>query len=280
MWNKCFLIRIMILLLLQCAMKAYLGITKHSKLQAKVAFLSKLYKVNLADGKNQDDLKRCGRINLLLTRLYFCVYFVTSVVLICSPIIIYLATNQVMPIMPVRLPFVQNDTVIGFICNAMFNIIMIFLAVCGNLGSEVFILTLWMHEWPMIRILKRAVTTLNQATRGIDHEAIRNSSWLKLHVRNIVLMHKDIYLWVLYINFVYTHIYISNAILHIQLCTRSVQIVLPGKLGGTIYKSIGHDITHLLHCEGIYIVIGKIRQKSVMWPQFFYAYTGYKLTHS
>lgn len=175
-------------------MKAYLGITKYSLLQAKVAFLTKIYKANLEKGKNYDDLRRCGRINLLLTKLYFCVYFVSSIALICSPILVYFVTRQVMPIMPVRLPFVQNDLVIGFIFNAIFNIIMIFLAVCGNFGSEVFILTLWMHEWPMIRILKRAATTLNKATRGKTRESIRNSIWLKLHVRNIAMMHTEIYL--------------------------------------------------------------------------------------
>lgn len=71
------------------------------------------------------------------------------------------------------------------------------IAYLGISAADLFFITITMHIWPMVSILKKSVRSLKQATHEMqqanDFETIRNSIWLRAHIRNILLMHAEIY---------------------------------------------------------------------------------------
>lgn len=98
------------------------------------------------------------------------------------------------PILPARIPFVRLDTISGYVLYCILHMGWLFVAVSGTTASDILLIVLTLHVWPMITIFNQAVINLNQATGGVQHEAIKHSTWLHAQIRNIVNMHKEIYL--------------------------------------------------------------------------------------
>lgn len=67
-------------------------------------------------------------------------------------------------------------------------------AYLGLAANEISLITLTLHIAPMMQIFDQAIKGLNEATTGPRQEAIKRSTWLREYFRNIVLMHRKIYL--------------------------------------------------------------------------------------
>lgn len=168
-------------------------ITQFAELQTKIKFLTTIYKSNPIYDANKVNLGRSARVNLLVAKIFSLTIGSTVAVLCVLPIGVYFVTGRSVPITPIRIPFVQNDTATGLNINNLFNLLLISMGSMATLGQEIFAMTLAIHIWPMVRILKRAVTAQNEAINGPNREAIRNSTWLRLRFRNIILMHSELF---------------------------------------------------------------------------------------
>lgn len=162
--------------------------------KATLNFLSHLYKFNKFNIENRRILSQCIRWNLLFSKIFSIIVFSTAVVCTCVPLAIALIMGRMEPIFPVHIMFVPTNTLWGYAIHCVFFISVIVTAYCGTVANDVFLLTSTMHIWPMHKIMDHAVIGLNQATGSTREAAIINSTWLHRRVRNIVLMHKEIYL--------------------------------------------------------------------------------------
>lgn len=101
------------------------------------------------------------------------------------------------PILPVHLPLIRSDTLLGYIIHSIYNFKMATIAYLGISAADLFFITITMHIWPMVRILKKSVRGLKEAIQELQlshgFETIENSTWLRAHIRNILLMHREIY---------------------------------------------------------------------------------------
>lgn len=113
------------------------------------------------------------------------------------PLGIYFVTGTMEPILPVHLPFIGSDTILGYMIHCIYNFKMATIAYLGISAADLVFITITMHIWPMVSILKKSVRALKQATQELQlsngFETIRNSTWLRAHIRNILLMHREIY---------------------------------------------------------------------------------------
>lgn len=156
--------------------------------------MKNVYEANTKYGANKEDLRKTARFNYILARTCTILYIGTSTTLFCAPAINYKLTGQLIPIMPVKLLFVPSDNLFGYILHVIFHSFGMLFGVIGLIALDIFMITTTIHIWPMTRILERACTNLNRATRLISRDAVRDSVWLKLQMRNIMLMHKENYL--------------------------------------------------------------------------------------
>lgn len=169
-------------------------LTSTTERRAALIFIGKLYKANRSNIENRRILKKCARWSMLITKIYAVAFVTTLLICISLPLTIFVITGKMEPILPTKYPFIPTDVFWGYATHSIICIIVAFTVYCGIIGSESLILTSTMHIWAMLEILKNTVTGLNLACRGLQNEAVKNSTWLHRRVRNIVLMHRDIYL--------------------------------------------------------------------------------------
>lgn len=153
-----------------------------------------LYATNKTHPENNGDLQKTSKINYFLLKLLSFAIWSTAAALMVSPILVYVLTGQLIPAMAVKIPFLSADTTHGYLLHLAFHIFGAVNAALGLSGADNFIVTTMIHIWPMTRILERAVQNLNLATQSIRADSVKNSTWLKTRMRNIILMQKEIYL--------------------------------------------------------------------------------------
>lgn len=170
-----------------------MAVTYGPIIRENLEFLAKLYKANTAYTENRSDLLKCARVNLQIAKAIFCIYIVTCGVFLFTPFIVYATTKNIETFFPIRIPLLGVDTFIGYALHTLYGIIILASACCGTLGPDLFVITMTVQYWPMTRFLDHAVDILNLETGGRRHEAIRESVWIKQHIRNICLMHREIH---------------------------------------------------------------------------------------
>lgn len=162
-------------------------------LQKNIEFLTTVYKANEIPSDNKTDLRRFVQFLMKFSKVFFVIITVSCAVLPLMPVGIYLATDELETFLPVRLPFIRNDTAVGYFLHTIYQWLVYYMAYSGILAADMFVITLTMHYWPLTILFDRAITVLNSETGSSRRlETIRTSTWLKLRVRNIVLMHRDI----------------------------------------------------------------------------------------
>lgn len=169
-------------------------LTRTAERKAATTFLSNLYKANKFNVENRRILSKCMRWNMLVVKLITATFLATASACICIPLAIFLITGRMEPILPSHIPFVPTDTLWGYAIHCGYFIITIIVAYAGTVANEIFLITSTFHIWPMYEIMNQAVVGLNQATGSLRKEAVKNSAWLYWRVRNIALMHREIYL--------------------------------------------------------------------------------------
>lgn len=169
--------------------KIYMSISFAATIQSNLAFVTEVYKANETESENKQDLRKCARLNLRICKAIFILIVVTCLTFAVVPILTYLFTGRIEPILPLVIPFIRNDTIVGYMVQTIYQLILLFVGICLMAAPDVFLVTMTMQYWPMTQILDRSVRDLNKTNK----ETNRNSTWLRMSFRNIVLMHKQIY---------------------------------------------------------------------------------------
>lgn len=178
----------------QCASKAFFVALYHKGLYATLKFMSELYKANERHVVNNNDLRKVARYCDMMAKVFGLCILGTGCILILGPIPIYAFTGDIMPILPVKIPFISTDTIFGYIIHVIYHLFGLNNALFGLLAVDVFNITAMAHIWPMTTILERSITHVNGSARCLNREEFTNSLWLRLRLRNIGLLHREMFL--------------------------------------------------------------------------------------
>lgn len=157
-------------------------------------FLSKLHKANQFNIENRRTLSKCMLWNMRIVKLLSWVFLATVSACFFFPVSVSVMNGRMEPIFPTKIPFIPVDEFWGYTIHCAYFFCALVSAYCGTLAYEVITITSTMHLWAMQKIINNIIVGLNQATRSLRMEAVRNSTWLHRRVRNILLMHREYHL--------------------------------------------------------------------------------------
>lgn len=142
-------------------------------------------------------------------------------VLIVWPFAGYYLTGYLEPILPTFIPFVDETSTLGYVILFIFEGLICVLGMSGTCGADFMLFILIVHMWPMCQIFDNMFKELNQ---GLLVEEHRNSSQIRGHFRNILMVHQDM-CWLVIDTYRKPSIFV-NPFLIFQVSRRNFEYIL------------------------------------------------------
>lgn len=118
-------------------------------------------------------------------------------VLMFWPFAGYYLTGVLEPMLPTFFPFIDENSTSGYIFHFVFEFIICILGISGTCGADFMLFILIVHMWPLGQIFENMFKELNE---GLMVEKNRNSTKMRDHFRNILMVHRDMCWFVYYHN--------------------------------------------------------------------------------
>lgn len=154
-------------------------------------FLDNLYKTNTDHStRSYDLLQKFGPV-------VWIVFIVGNVIIMGSVvgvIIIWLLESYMLgtltPLMEAYLPFVDENTTVGYTIMTSYHLVGAFLGIFGTAACDMLLIMFVVHVKIFVDILNDNIKQLNGA---LLVKSNRTSREVQMYFRNIVIMHKEIY---------------------------------------------------------------------------------------
>lgn len=173
------------------------GLTKYlvliyyaEQIYDKVSIVKNIYVSNRASSKQAYAILLRWSQYCLMFAKYGRIPVVGGIVfIILWPYLVYTQTGVLDFITPLYIPFVSDETTIGLCIMHTYHILLMLLGVFGTCGADFMIVVLVLHLWPMCLIWDGMFEELNVAVR--QEGAQSDMRAVKVHLRNIILLHKE-----------------------------------------------------------------------------------------
>lgn len=170
-------------------------VLNHNVLKDQVAFLERIYRANevidsTEDRTNDKILGQWSKTILFFNKTTLFVYTFTTISFMFYPLILYLWSGKVDFIIHVFLPGIDKHSSWGFVITTFAHIIFILMACAALVACDAFLVVLLLHYWPMTLIFAEVIRYLNVLLLQKPQNAVA----IQITLRNILLMHKDIFL--------------------------------------------------------------------------------------
>lgn len=165
------------------------GVRYAQDMQQMMRRLQILYKAQI--GSDSPERAEYFRKFALFTEILFIGivvgYYACGICFLAYPIIMYLAKAEMVPALPIYLPFVDENTITGYTILTIYHIILIILPSTGLAGVEFFLATFMISSLIFAKLI-----TLDAQQLNIDLSAEKpKNTVIKCRLRNILLMHKE-----------------------------------------------------------------------------------------
>lgn len=100
----------------------------------------------------------------------------------------FLLTGRLEYVLPIYLPVFDSERMPGMVVNYAQQLLLMVLAASGTCGADFMIVILVLHLWPMCLIWEHMFGQLN---RALLRPGGRSSRAVKVHLRNCILIHKE-----------------------------------------------------------------------------------------
>lgn len=115
-------------------------------------------------------------------------YTVTVVGYLVSPVAIYLLTHELISIIPIKLPFIDDKTVIGFIIMSIFEGISAILGALGTAASDLTFAMIIINTHALANIIDESIEDLNKDLQARGPKILS----IKGRFRNVLLQNFEI----------------------------------------------------------------------------------------
>lgn len=158
--------------------------------RSNIADIKRLYTHNkLSNTKNYKLLIEWTAFFIGLCKVICVLVSFVGICMVLRPVVVYSLTGTSVMMIPVWVPGVDETTKSGYFISTAYHFFVSALAVAGTIGSDTITLLFVLYLWPMSDIFDNMVGVINDF---VQIPSLRNSSQLKLFVRNVIQMHQEI----------------------------------------------------------------------------------------
>lgn len=106
------------------------------------------------------------------------------------PILAFVTKGEFELLLYVFIPGSDSKQPIGYMINLAYQVMVVFFGLVGTIASDLYCFTVVIHIRPIQQIFKNSIIELNET---LTKSPFSEMALVKLKLRNILLMHKDIY---------------------------------------------------------------------------------------
>lgn len=183
-WILCI---IYLYLLLQCIVKLY-HIRYVEDLQWIIRFIQNLYEIHTKtkSPERKEYFNNFAMATELLFKVITTLYILSVFTFFPYPIYMYLFKHEVVTIIPLYLPLVDDKTFIGYVFLCSFQVLMFFWATLGVLACDFFMAIIIISTLIFSKLISLDLQQLE-----IDFQIDNSDITVKGRFRNILLMHQE-----------------------------------------------------------------------------------------
>lgn len=148
-----------------------------------------IYKVNVKtkDPKRRNVFGQFGFYTEIVFKCGTFLYFLSILGYFVYPIYMYLFKNEIVSLMPIYIPGINEDTIAGFVSITCYHIILLLVAFVAASAVD-FMFTMLIVNTPLMSdLIKMEVEQLNDALTSEKVDKLL----VKFKLRNILLMHRE-----------------------------------------------------------------------------------------
>lgn len=178
--------------ILQCLVKLY-HIRYVEDFQWLINFIQNLYKIHIkTKSKERLEYFQMFSVNTeILFKMILILYVLSTFTFLPYPIYMYLFKNEIVTMLPLHMPGVDETTFAGYISLSAYHFVSLFLATLGVCACDFFVAIMIVSTLIFAKII-----TLEMSHIDGDLEEKDSTSIVRGRFRNILLMHQEMITYV------------------------------------------------------------------------------------
>lgn len=155
-------------------------------------FLETVYVANIRNTSNQKILINTATLAKVIVTMIELLYLSSALLYLINPVSAYITKGEFETLLFVFIPGVDPKRPIGYAVHLVYHLMMVFFGVAGTCCSDIFCFSTVIQLRPMQQILRQNIRELNEM---LAKSPYTETALVKMQLRNILLMHKDLYMY-------------------------------------------------------------------------------------
>lgn len=157
-------------------------------IQWVIYFIQDIYRAHITttSPERREYFRKFAMITDYMFKIILFMYLSTVSTCFMYPFLVYFTQNEVVPIMPLFIPGINENTTFGFIILTIYHIFMILLASFGVVATDFFLALIIISSLIFAKIISLELQQIH-----IDLEEKDSRLKVKSRFRNILRMHKE-----------------------------------------------------------------------------------------
>lgn len=174
---------------MQCVLKIYGAVNYTEDFKWAANFLLNLYKIHITTKSREraEYFKTCSLYTEYLFIFMAILYFTSTFAILIYPLYMYFFENEVVPVMPIYLPLVDETTHNGYIILTTFHLVVFYMAVSGLFLFDFLLAILILSTLMFAKVIWFETQQIHR-----DLEENEPPIVIKYRFRNILLLHQGV----------------------------------------------------------------------------------------
>lgn len=154
-----------------------------------ITTIQNLYKVhtNTESHKRAKFMHQCAFVTEIVFKLMFSAYMLAIFAFFMLPIFVYVVTGELIPIAPIYIPGIDENTVTGYVLLVVIHTLCFGVAVLGFIATEFLLAIVIMSTMIFGKLIAADMKLINDDVE----QAEPNILYARLRLKNVLLMHQE-----------------------------------------------------------------------------------------
>lgn len=132
-------------------------------------------------------MHQCGFVTEIVFKLMFSAYFLATIAFFMLPIFVYVVTGEIIPIAPIYVPGIDENTVSGYVALVGIHTLCLFFAVVGFIVTEFLVAIVIMSTMIFGKLIAADMKLINEDVERVEPNILHAT----LRLKNVLLMHQE-----------------------------------------------------------------------------------------